>query len=88
MERRNRRIKREEKFLKSCQEGKRVPEDQNKQEGSRMMEGEIRREIEGEKLRREEKRSFTFWNVAGIMRKDADFWDHVTSFDYIDLCET
>lgn len=29
-----------------------------------------------------------FWNTAGLLNKDMDFWKYVERFDYIGLCET
>lgn len=57
VDRRNKRIRKEEKFLEGCQDGKRVRQDQVNQEDSGGNEGTIRREIGKEEQRREEKRS-------------------------------
>lgn len=32
--------------------------------------------------------SIMFWNVAGISRKDRDFWDYVKKFDIVNFTET
>jgi len=29
-----------------------------------------------------------FWNVAGLKKKDRDFWKYIKEFDFISLCET
>ncbi|XP_077270175.1 uncharacterized protein LOC143901623 [Temnothorax americanus] len=29
-----------------------------------------------------------FWNVAGLKKKDRDFWEYIEEFDIIGLCET
>lgn len=31
---------------------------------------------------------FVFWNIAGLDRKDREFWDYIESFDFIGLSET
>lgn len=33
-------------------------------------------------------RKFVFWNVAGIGKKDRDFWNYIKGFDFIGLNET
>jgi len=37
---------------------------------------------------RHERRRLLFWNVAGTLNKDIDFWDYVKRYDYVGLCET
>jgi len=29
-----------------------------------------------------------FWNVAGIVNKDKEFWRFIEGFDFVSLCET
>jgi len=29
-----------------------------------------------------------FWNVAGVIRKDEEFWEYVKEYDYVSLEET
>lgn len=33
-------------------------------------------------------RHFVFWNCAGLLKKDRDFWDFIEKNDFISLCET
>jgi len=43
----------------------------------------------GEQLRRESAgRKLIFWNVAGVIKKDEEFWRYVKGFDFISLTET
>lgn len=39
---------------------------------------------------REKKKNFKmgFWNIAGMLNKDKQFWDYVKDFDFIGLTET
>lgn len=29
-----------------------------------------------------------FWNVAGLKKKDREFWNYIEKFDVVGLCET
>lgn len=29
-----------------------------------------------------------FWNIAGLLRKDKDFWNYLKEYDIINLMET
>jgi len=37
---------------------------------------------------RHARRRLLFWNVAGMINKDIDFWDYIKVYDYRGLCET
>jgi len=43
---------------------------------------------EGRKREDCEGRSVLFWNVAGLVRKDEEFWKYVGKFDFVSLEET
>jgi len=46
---------------------------------------------EGAERRRErgrEERRFLFWNVAGLRRKDEEFWEYISRYDFVGLVET
>ena len=32
--------------------------------------------------------NIVFWNVAGLTRKDKDFWEYIQDYDYVALLET
>jgi len=34
------------------------------------------------------RRRLLFWNVAGTLNKDIEFWDYLKMYDYVGLCET
>jgi len=46
-------------------------------------EGEARKNSEYKKTI-----GIMLWNIAGVKRKDRDFWDYLEKFDIIGLCET
>lgn len=35
-----------------------------------------------------EKVNIIFWNVAGLIRRDQDFWKYFQVYDYVELLET
>jgi len=35
-----------------------------------------------------EGRELLFWNVAGVLNKDEEFWEMVTKYDFVSLEET
>lgn len=41
----------------------------------------------GGELEKDDKK-LLFWNVAGLMNKDKDFWHYIKGFDFISMCET
>lgn len=47
-------------------------------------------EVRTTKRKNKDKRNvrIVFWNIAGMKKKDRDFWDYVEGFDVIGLCET
>lgn len=57
-----------------------------------------RRKKEGKTLQRERKgqnnikltdeMKILFWNVAGLKKKDREFWNYIERFDVVGLCET
>jgi len=50
-------------------------------------EGREKRE-EGKGEREREERRFLFWNVAGLGRKDEEFWEYISNYDFVGLVET
>lgn len=62
---------------------------------------EKRKTKEGRENRREEKKKrkdnskrgnskirMIFWNIAGLKKKDREFWEYIEKFDMIGMCET
>lgn len=50
----------------------------------------VREEKKKDKNKEEriEERKILFWNVAGIKKKERDFWNYIERFDVVGLCET
>ncbi|KMQ86341.1 hypothetical protein RF55_14685, partial [Lasius niger] len=72
-------------------------EDQEEKRSERLEDEEKKRKKKRKEKRKEEKGlsrgirgrvKIVFWNVAGLKRKDREFWNFIESFDIIGLSET
>lgn len=58
-----------------------MEDEENKRKEKRGEEKRLSRGVRG-------RVKIVFWNVAGLRRKDREFWNFIESFDVIGLSET
>ena len=51
-------------------------------------EAKERRENRARKEENSKRERLLFWNVAGLERKERDFWKYVEKFDFVEMTET
>lgn len=51
-------------------------------------EGKEKRKTREIREKKRESFKIGFWNIAGMLNKDKQFWDYIKDFDFIGLTET